>query len=386
MEGCEKLSSMSLYKRGKIWWFAIEYQRRLYQRSTKLTNKNDAIKAESAFRLALIKGDAGIADRKRLPGFREAMADFLKWSENAHQESSHRRYRVSSVALLHFFKDASLTDVTADEIERFKTVRIRQFTTVRAVGKRKQTDQRIKPATVNRELACLRAMFTHISKAHPTLQSRFSHIKPLKEDSDQTRVLLAEEETKYLGAATPLLRDVAMMMLQTGMRPEEVYRIQPENVHLSKAYLFNPFGKTRAARRRINLTKAALKILKRRMDGRQGPYLFPHDSDPQRPVPKVNNAHDRAVRDSGVAKFRLYDLRHTWATRAVEVGIDLVTLAAMLGHSKINMVLRYAHPSQAHQQRATQKIEEFLTQQDQRASTIFSTLETWKQPFFTVSR
>jgi integrase len=92
------------------------------------------------------------------------------------------------------------------------------------------------------------------------------------------------------------------------------------------------------------------------------------------------------VKESGVAHFRLYDLRHTWATRAVEVGINLVTLAAMLGHSKINMVLRYAHPSQAHQQRATQKIEEFLTQQDQRASTIFSRLETWKEPFFPVSR
>ena len=152
---CDPVENKAYISAGKIWWFAIEYQRRLYQRSTRLTNKNDAIKAESAFRLALIKGGAGIADRKQLPGFREAMADFLKWSENAHQESSHRRYRVSSVALLHFFKDASLTDVTADEIERFKTARIRQFTTVRAVGKRKQTDQRIKPATVNRELACL---------------------------------------------------------------------------------------------------------------------------------------------------------------------------------------------------------------------------------------
>ena len=117
-------------------------------------------------------------------------------------------------------------------------------------------------------------MFTHTSKAHPTLPNPFGHIKPLKEENDQMRVLSAEEETKYLAEATPLLRDVAMMMLQTGMRPEEVYRIQPENVHLSKAYLFNPFGKTRAARRRINLTKAALKILKRRMDQRQGPIYF----------------------------------------------------------------------------------------------------------------
>jgi integrase len=44
-----------------------------------------------------------------------------------------------------------------------------------------------------------------------------------------------------------------------------------------------------------------------------------------------------------------YDLRHTWATRAAMAGVDLVTLAAMLGHSKINMVMRYAHPTEEHQ-------------------------------------
>jgi integrase len=54
-------------------------------------------------------------------------------------------------------------------------------------------------------------------------------------------------------------------------------------------------------------------------------------------LPKVNNAHDRAVRDSKVARFRLYDLRHTWEARAAETGIDLVTLASLLGHSKIQM-------------------------------------------------
>jgi len=88
-------------------------------------------------------------------------------------------------------------------------------------------------------------------------------------------------------------------------------------------------------------------------------YLFPCNVDAARPVPKVNNAHDKAVRDSKVARFRLYDLRHTWATRAAESGIDLVTLAALLGHSKIQMVLRYAHPSQEHQARSVERLEQF---------------------------
>jgi integrase len=148
-------------------------------------------------------------------------------------------------------------------------------------------------------------------------------------------------------------------MLETGMRPEEVYRIQPENVNLASGLLFNPHGKTKAARRWIPLNTAAKSVLARRMEGLEKPFLFPCDTDPARPVPKVNNAHDRAVRDSKVAPFRLYDLRHTWATRAAESGIDLVTLVALLGHSKIQMVMRYAHPTQEHQGRSVERLEQF---------------------------
>lgn len=74
---------------------------------------------------------------------------------------------------------------------------------------------------------------------------------------------------------------------------------------------------------------------------------------------KVNNPHNRALKPSGVHYFRLYDLRHTWATRAAMAGVDLVTLAAMLGHSRIQMVLRYAHPTEEHQFQAMRKIEAF---------------------------
>jgi integrase len=76
-------------------------------------------------------------------------------------------------------------------------------------------------------------------------------------------------------------------------------------------------------------------------------------------IVKVNNSHNRALKRSGVRYFRLYDLRHTWASRAAMAGVDLVTLAAMLGHSRIQMVLRYAHPTEEHQFQAMRKIEAF---------------------------
>jgi integrase len=74
-------------------------------------------------------------------------------------------------------------------------------------------------------------------------------------------------------------------------------------------------------------------------------------------IVKLNNAHNGAVTRSKVERFRLYDLRHTFATRAAEAGVDLVTLAALMGHSRVQMLMRYAHPTEQHQFEAIRKME-----------------------------
>jgi len=44
----------------------------------------------------------------------------------------------------------------------------------------------------------------------------------------------------------------------------------------------------------------------------------------------------------------MYDLRHTFATRAVERGVDLPKLAAILGHANLRSIMRYVHVSAQH--------------------------------------
>ncbi len=69
-----------------------------------------------------------------------------------------------------------------------------------------------------------------------------------------------------------------------------------------------------------------------------GENLFPQNEiDGQIATTSLNNLHLKAIRQLGFS-FWLYDCRHTFATRALESGVDLLTLASTLGHANLKMV------------------------------------------------
>lgn len=352
---------MHIFKRGAVYWFECVFAGERFQRSTRVKNQRDAKAIAATFYSNLAKGEVGITERKPFVTFGRAMEKFLAWSLEEHRAhpNTAERYKHSSAALLRHFRDVPLDRITAEAVEDFKASR--------ATENGSHTKRRLRPATVNRELACLKALFNHAIKGEANLRNPVSRVKFLAEQNEQNRVVTYGEQQAYFKSATEALRDVATLIVETGMRPEEVFNLQRAEVNLSEGFLVIPRGKTPAARRRISLTKSAAEMLRRRVCGSVGSqYIFPHATDPARQLPNVHGAHHRALKDSKVKPFRLYDLRHTWATRAAESGIDPVTLAAMLGHSRIQMVLRYAHPTQVHQTSAMQRLEAHVAAQSRK--------------------
>ena len=118
-----------------------------------------------------------------------------------------------------------------------------------------------------------------------------------------------------------------------------------------------PNGKTWFARRSIPLTEQAREVLLRRKGEARNGWLFPHRTDPERHM-IICRSFLSVTRSLGL-DFRLYDLRHTFGSRAVMAGVDLPTLKELMGHSSITMTMRYVHPTPQHKKEALRKVEKF---------------------------
>ena len=348
---------MSIYRRGKTWWYVFEFQSRRIQESSGFSNKTAALRAEANRRSELQNRRAGFTKLKVAPKFEEYLEEFLKWSEQQHRPKTYKLHKWNCKTLKRFFGGKYLDEITSEMVEDFKSAR-------KGETRQKAKDGRqITGATVNRALTTLKLMFHQLERNGYAVKNPVVGVSMFREPVDAMRVITFDEQAVYLSKTNQPLSDIAQVMLETGMRPEEVFRMRVENVDIKQKAVFNPFGKTKAARRTIPMTDDVLCLLKSRVKKATAlgtPFLFPSPSDAQRPVASVKKAHKASVRRAKIkGRFRLYDLRHTFATRAVAAGTDLPTLSALLGHTSIQMTMRYVHPAAEQKRIAIEKFEKF---------------------------
>ncbi len=345
---------MSVYRRGKIWWYHFEFEGRRIQESSGFTNKTAALRAEAKRRADLLDRRTGLSRRELPPKFEEYVPQFLAWSKRQHRRRTYELHEDNCKTLLRFFQGKWLDEVTSGMVEDFKLARARE------TRRNAEDGSTVSPATVNRALTTLKLLFNHASRCGFAITNPTMGVKFLEESAGRMRVIGFEEELAYFQAASQPLRDIARVILETGMRPEEVYRMEATNLDFYRRTIFNPHGKTRAAKRMIPMTDEVGQILKGRVAAAKGSYVFPSAKDSSKPIGCVRKAHDAAVARARINDhFRLYDLRHTYATRAVAAGVDLPTLAALLGHTKITMTMRYVHPAEEQKRQTAAKLEKF---------------------------
>ena len=350
----------------KYYWFKFVWAGELIRESTKQANKRVAEQMESARRTALAKGEVGIRDRKAAPTLGNvAERDFKPYIESrfVNKPKTLEYYRTGLKNLNGY---APLAGCPLDEISVEK---ISGF-----VAKRREAGRAV--STINRQLEVLRRMLK-LAMEWGKVEKVLPKVEMLPGENQRDRVLTADEEARYLDAATAigediletfrrallgiratmrgelpirpedpfLLRDVATILIDCGVRPEEVFRLEWEHIRDGAVHI--PFGKTENARRTIPLTPRVAALLDMRRAVATGQWVFPAPTRSGHiEKSSLKKQHPKACQLANVKDCPLYTFRHTCLTRWAAF-MDPYTLGYLAGHSDFATTKRYVHP-QAH--------------------------------------
>ena len=233
-----------------------------------------------------------------------------------------------------------------------------------------QTIRRLAPASINLRLAAIRSLLKHLGRS--------LRLRGPKQVVPPVRALSARELGRLLAAAEGEgwtdRRNLAMLdlMARAGLRVGEVVSLTPSDLEINgrSGWLTVRSGKGNKTRR-VPLNsecRAALQAyLAVRPQGEQSTCVEPRRNIRCQALflsrsflPLSSRDVQRLVSDlarhAGLTDVTPHTLRHTFATRAVEKGVDLATLAAMLGHSRLETTGRYLHPTAERMQEAVEGV------------------------------
>jgi integrase len=213
--------------------------------------------------------------------------------------------------------------------------------------------RKLTPSGINRGLRTLRRAL-NLAYKWGVIEKPVK-VELAKGENQRDRVLTHVELKAYLDACEQPWKDAATIIVEEGMRPGEVFALQWPHVILSDdgsetGMIQIVEGKSKAARRILPMTPVVHRLLKARLAKGKQPtagYIFPGASSSGRLTSDglARQQHVQALKDSTVAPFPPYSLRHTALTRLGEAaGGDVFALARIAGHSSITITQRYVHP------------------------------------------
>ncbi len=324
---------MGLFKRGSVWWMSFTYQGKQYRRTTETDDKNLAKRIYDK-----VKGE--IAEGKwfeKLPGedrtFKEMMEEYMAKHSKVKKASSERD-RASILHLSPFFGEMRLVDIRPVSINEYKALR-------RVEG--------ASPATINREVALAKHAFNLAVKEWEWIsENPVLKVSMEKEPPSRDRWLTFEEERILLAASPEWLKEIIVFAVETGCRRGEILYLEWKDVDTFKKAV-TVFGKKTGERRTIPLSEKALEVLKAREVVRTnvraiiGDLVFTYPAGRQVNFRTLRSAFEDALKKAGIQNFRFHDLRHTFATRLAQNGVDPYTIQKLMGHTSFTTTQRYAH-------------------------------------------
>ncbi len=354
---------MSLYKRGKVWWYKFLFAGQTIRESSKSASRTVAKEAERSRHRQLEESYNRIHRRKLPPLFSVAAAGWLKTLTSI-APNTEISYRGALRHLGSVFGRKLLCDIEAEDVAIYQTNRKRAG---------------VSAGTVNIEVGVLR----NLLRKHHLWEGLSEDVKFLKESETPGRALSSEEDARLLDAAARSrcrgLYPALVVALSTGLRASEIRLLLWRQVDLVGKTLTVGKSKTATGTGRVvplnqHAVAAVTHWRAQFPEAKPEHYVFPsekygmagsgrhicfYELDPTRPIGSWKTAWKNALHSAGF-HCRFHDLRHTVCTRMLEAGVPLSVVAELMGWSAstmARMIKRYSHIGQSAQRQAVEALD-----------------------------
>ena len=330
---------MGIYKRGGKWCIDFYDQNHTrVQESSHSSRKTDAEALLNLRKAEILRGVYKRPVKITLGEFGKRYMEYAK----ANKRSWLRDEQMLKHLQEFMGTERQLAEITAADIEGYKLRR-------RA---------KVSGSTVNRELALLKRMFNLAISWDLFLDlNPFRKVKFFREVNLGFRTVSLEEEEKLLRNASPYIQDIIRFGLNTGLRIGEIFGLLWAHVDLEKNIL-NVFAPKTQKSRAVPINTQTRKVLEYWALGRRNEFVF-YNPETGMPFVDLKGGFGLACRKSGIEFVTWHTLRHTFASRLVARGVDIVTVQQLLGHSTITVTMRYTHTNLDSKRTAVARLENY---------------------------
>jgi len=333
---------MGIFQKRNNWY--IDYYVKGRRKRKKIgPSKKLALQVLNDVRLKIAKGEyLGIYEDKKIP-FDEYVKQYLDYSKaNKAQSTYSRQDRICTARLKSAFKDKYIYEISPLMIEKYKAKRL----------------ETVSPASVNRELACLKHMYTKAIEWGYVRENPAKAVRLLKEAPGRLRYLNPDDVEKLINACSDHLRPMVITALNTGMRKSEILNLRWQEIDLVNRKITVINAKNNESRV-IPINQTLYQELLGLSKRAKGEYVFPDRNG--HPFKEVKTAFSSTLKRAGIEDFRFHDLRHTFGSHLIMQGVDIRTVQQVMGHKEIRMTMRYSHLSPEYVQEAMERLDKLWT-------------------------
>jgi integrase len=291
---------------------------------------------------------------------------YLPFARENHVDSDHDEFRCQ--VLKEFFAGRKFGEITMMMVVTFINARLKSETLRKEVLEDgTEINRKRSPTTVRKEVTLLSSIFIAAIREGVALNNPCNRLPKsvrakIPARCKRNRYLTMDEEKRLfkegLIGRREHLREIVETALYTGMRKGEVLKLKPDHINLGQVSVtYVVKGETWVIRpgwlliveskdgrpRTIPMSRRVRPVLERFCTNKIcGEYVFASIRTGEK-ITDCKHGFTSSCEEAEIDDFTFHDLRHTWATRAGEVGVRSYVRRAILGHSSTSMTDDYTH-------------------------------------------